>query len=62
MSTIDRMLAIAPVYLYIRDGVYHCNWTVSVEKGQCARGWGDSWAIAAYNAWKAAYQMGWVNS
>lgn len=60
VTTIERMLSIAPIFVYRRDGAYHCNWTVNLTHGHCARGKGDTWALASYNAWKHAHDEGWL--
>lgn len=60
MTTLERMLHIAPIHLYLRGAVYFCDWTVDHGKSYHARGTGSNPGAATYGAWRDALRNRWV--
>jgi hypothetical protein len=58
----EQMLRYAPVHVYLRDSVFHCNWSPKSadEAFVHGRGRADTPFLAVALAYKDAAAQGWV--
>lgn len=59
--SLEEMLRHAPVYIYLRHNVYHCNWSPKTAGGVLVhgRGTGDTPFKAVAFAYQHATACGW---